>query len=436
MKWLALIMSLSVGTAAAQLVYGPGPGAKPQAAGDPLDNIVAVVNEDIITRRELNAALADARQQINQRKSPAPPVEALERQVLERLIVGKLELRAAELNGITIDDQSVNTALEQIAQRNNLNLSQLRARVEKDGMSFAQYRDSIRQQLLGVRLRQKVVDNGIQVSDQEVSNVLTHGALVKGARQYHIAQILIGVPEGVAPDKIDAARAKADQVLIELRKGADFKRLAATVSDDRQALEGGDLGWRGAEQLPALFADVVPKLQPGEISDIIRSPGGFHIIKLLETRGADAQTAQTSLQTLVRHILIAPPVGDKEAEQRLATLRARIKAGADFGELARANSSDKQSAARGGVLGWVAPGNAPPEIEEQIAKLQPGEVSQPFKTRFGWHILQVMEQRERAASDEAQRNSAREALFRRKAEDEWEMWLRRLREEAYVEIRL
>ncbi|MFO1351192.1 MAG: peptidylprolyl isomerase [Gammaproteobacteria bacterium] len=429
-------MSLSVGTAAAQLVYGPGPGAKPQAAGDPLDNIVAVVNEDIITRRELNAALADARQQINQRKSPAPPVEALERQVLERLIVGKLELRAAELNGITIDDQSVNTALEQIAQRNNLNLSQLRARVEKDGMSFAQYRDSIRQQLLGVRLRQKVVDNGIQVSDQEVSNVLTHGALVKGARQYHIAQILIGVPEGVAPDKIDAARAKADQVLIELRKGADFKRLAATVSDDRQALEGGDLGWRGAEQLPALFADVVPKLQPGEISDIIRSPGGFHIIKLLETRGADAQTAQTSLQTLVRHILIAPPVGDKEAEQRLATLRARIKAGADFGELARANSSDKQSAARGGVLGWVAPGNAPPEIEEQIAKLQPGEVSQPFKTRFGWHILQVMEQRERAASDEAQRNSAREALFRRKAEDEWEMWLRRLREEAYVEIRL
>lgn len=300
-----------------------------------LDSIVAIVDDDIITRSELNNALASARRQISQRGTTAPPLDILQRQVLERLIVDQLQVRAAERNGIVIDDPTLNAAVESIAQRNNLSLSQLRQAVEKDGISYPKYREQIRRELMGNRLRQRVIDSNIQVSEQEITNLLNARGNVQGNNasggEYHIAQILIGVPEGASPEQVESARSKAEQVLSQLRQGADFKQLAVAMSDGRQALEGGDLGWRTRQQLPTLFSNVVPGLQVGAVSDLIRSPSGFHIVKLLASRGS---------------------------------------------------SSDA------------------------------------------------------AAGSEAERLAIREQLLRRKSEEEWELWLRRLRDETYVEIRL
>jgi peptidyl-prolyl cis-trans isomerase SurA len=263
--------------------------------------------------------------------------------------------------------------------------------------------------------------------------------------EYHIAQILIALPEGATPEQIEAGRQQAQEVLEQLRQGADFQRLAVTVSDGRQALEGGDLGWRTAEQLPTIFADVVPQLQPGQFSDSIRSPSGFHIVKLVDAKGAAQQNmtqtrtqTQTQTQTYVRHILINTNevVSDEEARQRLLRLRERIQNGEDFAELARANSNDTVSAIKGGDLGWISSADLVPEFETQMNELSPGEVSEPFQTRFGWHLVQVLERRQQQGTDEARRAKVRELLFQRRVEEEWDLWLRRLRDEAYVEIRL
>jgi len=439
MKKLIIAMALSLtvtaplvlNAAATQPVFGPDQTAR----GQQLDTIVAIVDDDIITRSELNSNLAAIESQISQSDTPLPPREVLENQVLERLILTHLQLRAAERNGVVVDDQTVNAALDNIARQNNITLSQLRQTIEKDGFSFARFRDDIRAELLATRLRQRVVDSRIQVSEQEVDNWLTRTRSDNTAAEYHIAQILISLPEGASPEQIEASREKALQVLEQLRQGADFARLAMSVSDGRQALEGGDLGWRTASQIPTLFIDVVPRLQPGEVSDLIRSPSGFHIVKLLDVKGAPQQLVT---QTQARHILIETNelISDEDAQVRLQRLRERILNGEDFGELARANSNDVTSAVDGGALGWVTPGSLVPDFEAEMNKLEPGEISEPFKTPFGWHIVQVLDRRNHDNATESQRAAAREALFRRKVEEEWDLWLRRLRDEAYVEIRL
>lgn len=414
------------------LTFGPGAAAP----GARLDGIVAVVDDSIITRSELERALAAVQRQIAQTDAKAPPVNVLEQQVLDRLILRQLQKRAAERSGIVIDDQTLNAALEDIARNNKLTLSELRTRVEKEGTSFNDFREEIRQEIAAARLRQREVDSRIQVSDQEVDSFLNRtGTQPNAAGEYRIAQILIALPDGASPEQIEQGRIKAQEVLDQLRDGADFAALAVAVSDGRQALEGGDLGWRRAEQLPTLFAEVVPRLSPGEVSNPIRSPSGFHLVKLLETRGAARQTVT---QTHARHILIKTndALSDEEARQSLLRLRERAVNGENFGELARANSNDTVSAARNGDLGWVAPGTLVPNFEQVMNSLQPGETSEPFQTRFGWHLVQVLERRQQDAANEAQRAAAREALFRRKAEEEWEQWLRRLRDETYVEVRL
>lgn len=436
--------------ATAQPAFGP---ARPESAAEPdlgllrfglddrgsdsqLDSIVAVVDDDVITRSELNETMAAVAAQFRQRGAPLPPPGVLERQVLERLILTQLQVRAAERNGVVVDDATLNAALENMARQNNLTLGQLREAIERDGFSFEKFRENIRKEILSARLRQRVVDSRIQISDQEVDNLLASGAGAANDRQYHIAQILIAVPENASAEQIEQARRKAEQVLEQLRQGADFKRLAVSVSDGRQALEGGDLGWRSVNQMPSLFAAVVPRLDAGEVSEPIRSPGGFHILKVLETRGGGGQ--QTVIQTHARHILINTNelIDDSEARLRLERLRERIVNGEDFAELARANSSDATSAAEGGDLGWVNPGDLVPRFEEAMAELSPGQVSEPFKTRFGWHIVQVLERRRHDNSSEAQRAAAREALARRRSDEEWEQWLRQLRDESYVEMRL
>jgi peptidyl-prolyl cis-trans isomerase SurA len=325
--------------------------------------------------------------------------------------------------------------MENIARQNDITLSQMSEILERDGFSFAKFREQIRNELLTTRLRQKVVESRIQITDQEVDNWLASNAARIANRDYHLAQILIGVPEGATPEQIEAQQRKAREVLEQLRQGTDFGRLAVAVSDGRNALEEGDLGWRSSDQLPSLFADAIARMEAGDISEIIRSPSGFHIVKLLEVRES---TPQLITQTRVSHILITPDelVTSEEARLRLERLRERIINGADFAELARANSTDTTSAVKGGDLGWINPGELVPQFERVMNELQPGEVSMPFQTQFGWHIAEVMERREEEAAATAQRAAARETLFRRKAEEEWDLWLRRLRDEAYVEIRL
>jgi peptidyl-prolyl cis-trans isomerase SurA len=441
-----------------QLVFGPGP----EGATSTLDVIVAVVNDDVITRRELETATAQIQRQLQQKKVPIPPRTVLENQVLERLILSQLELRAAERNGITVDDATLNAAIDNLARRNNMNLTQLRQTIEKDGLSFAQFRDDVRRELMAARLRQKVVDSQIQISEQDVDSLQAQitgqgdsgrssdpGSGASGQRQYHIAQILIPAPEGASPDQIATVKRQAEMVLARLRKGEDFRQLAASVSAGQQALEGGDLGWRDAEQLPTIFTNVVPKLRPGQFSELIRSPSGFHIVKLLEVRGGGssgsttraesrAPTAGIVNQTRARHILLknSPELSDDEARQKLEQLRQQIQSGEDFAALARTHSDDKGSGARGGDLGWVSPGMLVPEFEKELGELQANQISAPFKTQFGWHIVQVLDRRQGQASSETEQVRVREALFRRRSDEEWEQWLRRLRDEAYVEIRL
>jgi len=431
---IALVLGLAVCAIEAQeLQFGPGPSAP----GEALDTIVAVVDDDIITRSELLTQLAAIRRQLEAQGAEIPPENVLERQVLERMIQQRIQVRAAERNNIVVDDQSINAAIEEIAQRNNMSLEELRQAVERrENIPFAEFREGIREEIAVARLRQRVVDSRIRVSEQEVDNLLVRSNRPGGgAREYRLAQILIAVPEGANPAELAVARQRTEEVLAELRGGADFQNVAVSVSAGRQALEGGDLGWRSAEQIPTIFADVIPNLSVGEVSEPIRSPSGFHLVTVLDTRG-DQQPAIT--QTRARHILLMPNdlVSDEEARQRLLRLRERILGGEDFAALARANSEDPGSAAQGGDLGWVSPGQLVPPFEEAMARLSPGEVSEPVQTNFGWHLIQVLERRLQEAAGEAQRAGAREALFRRKADEEWEIWLRQLRDQAYVEIRL
>jgi peptidyl-prolyl cis-trans isomerase SurA len=459
---LMLSLLLSVPPAAGQtdLTFGPGP----EAAGSALDAIVAVVDDDVITRRELDAATARIEAQLRQRKAPIPPRPVLEKQVLDRLILNQLQFRAAERNGITVDDATLNAAIETLAQRNNMSLPQLRQTVEKDGVGFAQFRDDVRREIMGGRLRQKLVDSQLQVSEQDVDSLqaqlagpMTGGETAEsgtsgreggGAREYRVAQILIALPEGAAPRQVEEAKRKAESVLAQLRQGADFGQMAVSVSAGQKALEGGEIGWRSADQLPTLFSEVVPRLKPGQISDLIRSPSGFHIVKLIEVRGGGAMrptpTRQTSTktalvnQTRVRHILlkISPQRSDDETRQQVEQLRQRLGGGEDFAELARTYSDDQGSVERGGDLGWVSPGMLVPPFEQAMNALKPNEISAPVKTQFGWHLVQVLDRRQGQATLEASRAQAREALLRRRSDEEWALVLRRLRDEAYVEIRL
>lgn len=426
-----LLVLLVLRPATAQLKFGPGP----DTTGHQLDTIVAVVDNNVITRSELNREVAEVRHQLTARHAKPPPEQDLERQVLERLITERLEQRAAAKRGIVVDDPSLNAAVQSIAERNHLTLEQLRQAVEhQEGMSFARFRDKIRQQLLEQRLRQQVIVSHLTVTKQEVDNALSHG-LVDSGHQYHLAQILITVPPDASQEQLHKAQAKARQVMAALSQGADFQRLATAVSDGRDALQGGDLGWLSTAQMPALFANSISQLKPGEISGLLRGPQGYHIVKVLQERG---QTAAPVTQQHARQILIrtGKSIDDSDARGRLQRLRERIINGADFAELAKADSMDSASASQGGDMGWLDPDQPDPAFTKQLDKLRPGEISPPFKTQSGWHIVQLLERRQQATTDAAQRADVRKALLQRKAEEEWNLWLQQLRDQAYIEIRL
>lgn len=402
----------------------------------PLDRILVVVNNDVLTQSELNTELLTITQQLRQQNIEIPPQEVLQKQVLERLILRHLQLQLAESTGIRVDDDTLTRALDTIAKQNNLSLSEFRDILIRDGFDFAVFRENIRHEIIINRLRQRQVDSRVNVTEQEVSDYLaTRGTQTASAgNEYRVGQILIALPEAASPEAVKTAQTRAQQVLERLRAGDDFSKMAISHSDDPQALQGGDLGWRTVAQLPSLFVDTVPQLQPGEISNLIRSASGFHIIKLLEVRG---EVQHVVRQTQARHILLRANelTSEQDVQNRLEQLRQRIEGGDDFGDLARANSEDTATASNGGALGWASPGDFDPRFEEAMSTLKPGETSAPFQSSFGWHIVQVVEHRDHDNTREFQRNQAREAIRQRKIEEQTQIWLRSLRDEAYVEFK-
>jgi peptidyl-prolyl cis-trans isomerase SurA len=401
-----------------------------------VDRIVAVVNKEVITYSELYAAVGQAERELRRRGTPAPDRPVLERQMLERLILDKAQLQLARESGIRIDDLQVDRAVERIAASNNLTLADFRRTLESDGVGFDAWRDDIRSQMIMVRLREREVENRVQVSESEVDGFLEQAKSRPDKSEYNIAHLLVRVPEGASPERIRQARERAEQALGEIKGGAPFGRVAASYSDAPDALQGGAIGWRSHDRLPELFSETLAGLQPGQVSDPLRSPAGFHILQLVDRRGAGAEEAVH--QTRLRHILMRTneAVSESEARRKLLDLRDRIvNGGAEFGELAR-QYSDDGTAARGGELDWVYPGDTVPEFERAYQELKIGEVSQPVRTPFGYHLIQVLERRSSDVSPERRRMQARQALRDRKADEAYQEWLRQLRDQTYVELRL
>lgn len=409
-----------------------------------LDAIVAVVEDDVVLRSELDAELRKVARQLQAQGAQVPPRPQLERQVLERLILLKLQLAAAQQLGVTVTDEEVDQALASVAKTNNISVAQLREALARGGISFDAYREDARRQMIQGRLRQREVIEKIRVTDQEAEAFMARNPRFSegGARTaYHILHILAATAEGATAEQIAGARAKAERLVARLRAGANFGEVARAESDGRQALEGGDLGWLEAAQVPSIFIDQVERMRRGDISDPIRNAYGFNIIKLEDFRsaaGGGGGERRLVTETRARHILLrtGEAASDADVKARLEALRERIANGEDFGNLARGNSEDKVSAANGGELGWISPGNTVPQFEEEMNKLAPGQLSQPFRTPFGWHLLQVEERREIDSTDQMKVRQAKEAIRQRKAEEATELFLRRLRDEAYVEIRL
>ena len=408
------------------------------SAGVELDRVVAIVNDDIISRSELDARLGRVREQLRQSGTAPPPPDALRRQVLERLILRRLQLQIARNSGMRVDDESLNRTILRIAEQNELTLREFRDAVERDGHDFARFREEIRDDILIAEVRRRRVENQINISqgdiDDYISMMESRGTEADRHR-YRIGHILIAVPDGASSEEIDDARGRAERVLEELRAGADFANMAVTHSDGQKALEGGDLGWRLASDLPTMLADAVLRLETGDVSEPVRSASGFHLVKLVDRQGSQRQMIR---QTLARHILITLDAltDNAEARRQLGVLRERIVNGEDFGELARTHSDDPGSASRGGELGWIDPGNTVPVFERTMDSLAPGAISEPFRSRFGWHLVQVLERRDRDATETSRRAEARRRLRSRKIEENTQAWLRRVRGEAYVEYRL
>lgn len=400
-----------------------------------IDRIVAVVNNDVITASELRNEQHNVEQQFKEQGKQLPPQEILQKQILERLIIKAVQLQLADNSGIRVDDETLNKTITRIAEENRLTLGQFRDILQRDGYDFALFREDIRKEIIISRLRERQILSQINVTPQEVENAQAQTAQNDSDQEYHLAQILIAVPEAATPEVLASTKEKAQQVLDKLRQGADFAQTATAVSDGQQALEGGEIGWRKRGELPTLFAEVVPTMKPGEVTDLIRSPSGFHIVKLIETRAGERHMIT---QTRARHILIKPNElkNNQEIENLLSQIKGRAEAGESFADLAKQYSEDKASAAEGGSIGWVNPGDTVPSFEQTMNSTAPGKISAPFQSNFGWHIILVEERRDIDNTEEFRQNRAREFIRQRKIEEETEAWLKRLRDEAYVEYRL
>lgn len=406
------------------------------AATRDIDRIVAVVNDDVITLNELQARIAQAERQLKAQKVTPPSADVLEKQILERMIVDRVQLQMAKETSLRIDDAALERAITRIADSNRMSLTDFRAALETDGITWSKFREEVRNEMTIARLREREVDNRIAVSDAEIDNYLATTSKAGANEEYLISHILLRMPDQASTEQIAKLQARATEVLQKIKSGGDFGQLAASNSDAPDALDGGSLGWRSADRMPTLFADAVKTMSPGQVTDVLRSPAGLHIVKLQDRRGGSL-AGQKLRQTHVRHILIktSEVINDTEAQRRLVSLKERLQNGADFAELAKLNSNDL-SAAKGGDLGWVYQGDTVPEFERAMDALQPGQVSEPIHTPFGWHLIEVLDRRVDEVSNERQRLLARQALRERKAEEAYQDWLRQQRDRAYVEYRL
>jgi peptidyl-prolyl cis-trans isomerase SurA len=430
-----LLCVLAAGSAWSQ---SPEP-ARRAAAPVAIDSIAVIVNEDVITHNELTERVKTIMQRMKAQNVALPEPADLRRQILERMIVERAQMQRARELGVRVDDVTLDRAIGRIAEQQKMTLQQLRDQVEKDGGTFAAFREEIREEIVMQRLRESEVDAKILISEAEVDSFLAEEqAAAAGQTEMNLSQIMIRIPDNASPEQIAARRARADEVMRQLRTGADFAKMAATYSDAADALKGGEIGWRNSERLPPLFADSLAKLKPGQVTPIIKSAGGFHILKLVEKRSAaEGMAAAPVQQTHARHILIkvTPAVSAYDARRKLTELKERLEhKAAKFEELARLFSNDG-SAGKGGDLGWLYPGDTVPEFEAAMNALKPGEVSAPVESSFGFHLIEVLERKSEDASKEKLRTAARQAIRERKLEEAVEDWQRQLRDRAYVEFR-
>lgn len=401
-----------------------------------LDRIVAVVNTEVITLNDLNERFNTIVKQLQKQSTQLPPQDELKKQLLERMINDLIQIQEAKETGMRVDDGTLDKTMQRIADENNLSMTDFRRLLEQDGVRWSKFREEMRGEVLMQRLREREVESGITVTEAEVdTQIALEAREATTDQEFRLAHILVLVPEQATSAQIEARRRRALQALSELRKGTEFAQISAQFSDAPDALKGGDLGWRPSSRLPAIFLEALAPLKPGETTDILRSANGFHIVKLLDKRGRSAQP--TIQQTHARHILIKNKEGvtDDDARVRLARLRERVIAGADFAELAKVHSDDP-SASRGGDLGWLSPGDTVPEFERAMNQLRDNEISAPVQSPFGWHLVQVVERRTEGISEDRKRVQARNAIRQRKAEEAYQDWVRQMRDKAFVENRL
>jgi peptidyl-prolyl cis-trans isomerase SurA len=401
-----------------------------------LDRIIAIVDQAVITEQELLDRTKSIVAQIEKKGGQLPAEDVLEKQILERLIVDSLQLQLAAQTGVKVDDGQLDKTIERIAEQNKLSVAEFKKALEADGVSFRKFREDIRNEIIISRLREREVENRVNVTEGEIDNYLTSQSNNAGENDdFDISHILIRLPEDSTPEDLQKARAKTEQLIKSLNEGMSFAEASANYSDAPNALEGGGMGWRNASQIPGPFLESLKPLKPGEISQPFRSTSGIHILKL-----NDRRTGSSSLivnQTRARHILIklSEVMSEKDAKHKMDTIKERIENGTKFEEMARQYSEDG-SASTGGDLGWVNPGDTVPAFEKAMNELGLGEISPPVKTPFGWHIIQVVERRQQDMSKEAARLKARQEIRARKAEEAYNDWIREMRDKAFVELRL
>lgn len=400
-----------------------------------VDRIVAVVNDEVITERELAARVDFALRQLAQQGTQPPARQVLERQLLERTINDRVQMQHARDTGTRVDDAELDRAMLKIAEQNKMTVAELRTVLAKDNVPYDKFREDIRSEITLSRLREREVAQKIVVTESEVDNFIQSQMAQPGRDEFNVSHILVSVPEKATPEQIQERRVRAEQALAQIKGGADFRQVAAAVSDGPEALQGGLLGWRESSRLPALFLDALRPMQAGQLSELLRSSNGFHILRLNERRGGAAPVVVQ--QTRARHILIKTNelVSETEARNRILALKERLDNKADFAELARSRSEDT-SASRGGELNWLSPGDTVPEFERAMDALKPGEISPPVRSPFGWHLIQVIERRNQDMTKEGQRMNARQTLRERKTDEAYQEWVRQLRDRAYVEQRL
>jgi peptidyl-prolyl cis-trans isomerase SurA len=411
------------------------PPQRPEGVIVPLDRVIAVVNDEALTQWELEDHKRIMLAQMKASKVNPPPMDTLNKQVLERLIIERAMLQFAKENGVRVDDQMVERTILRIAQENKLSPEELRRALDREKIPYAKYREDVRREVTIQRLREREVDSRVSVSEAEVDNYLaTVAAQAGGEHEYLLAHILVTVPEQATPDQIEARRRRADEALNQVKSGKDFAQVAAAFSDAPDAIQGGDLGWRTPARLPTAFVAAIKDMKSGEVSPVLRSPGGFHVLKVNDSRSRNAPTVVD--QTRVRHILVRVNEVTSEAEgkAKIERVRERIEGGAAFADQAKVNSEDASSS-RGGDLGWINPGDTVPEFEQAMAKLKPGEMSAPVRSPFGWHLIVVDERRTQDVTQDRRRDVARNAIRQRKADEQFQEFLRQLRDRAYVEYK-